>query len=128
MGYEGDDIITPDNFPFAIEVKDDEKLVTRHFFHPTKFFLDCWRQAKVQAFDKGKAPLLVANVESKWYCIAPLSMSMSESGSVLTRKLDGDSVEILSIDDFMLTFEDANPRLFKKHPHLTVKTRTKKTA
>lgn len=128
-GYEGSDIITPDNFPFAVEVKHDEKLLARHFFYPTKFFTDCWKQAKKQAYDKGegKSPLLVANVESKWYCVQPLSMSMSSVGSVLTRTLDGDQVEIMSIDDWMLNFEDANPSYFKK-PQLTVKTRSKKTA
>lgn len=127
MGYEGSDLITPDNFPFAVEVKDCEQLVTRHFFYPTKFLLACWQQAKVQAFDQGKAPLLVANVESKWYCVQPLSMSMSSVGSVLTRKLGDDQVEIMSIDDWMLNFEDANPSYFRK-PQLTVKTRSKKTA
>ena len=128
MGYEGSDLIVPDNFPFAVEVKDNEQLLARHFFHPTKLFKDMWQQAKIQAFDQGKAPLLVVNVEKKWYIIAPLSMSMSDSGSVLTRRLNGDSVEIMTVDDFMLAFEDANPGLFKAKPKLVETKRAKKTA
>lgn len=128
MGYAGSDLITPENFPFAIEVKFDDKIQARHFFHPTKFLIKCWQQAKSQAADKGKSPLLVAKAEGTWYCIGPLSMSMSDNGEVLTRKLDGDSVEIQTIDSFMLTFEDANPRYFKPQPKLVVKTKSKKTA
>lgn len=128
MGYAGSDLIVPDNFPFSVEVKDDEQLQVRHFFHPTKFFLNCWKQAKGQAEDQAKYPLLVANVENKWYCISQLQMLMSDSGSVLTRQLNGDTVAIQTIDDFMLSFEDANPGYFQKSPRLVVKKRSRKTA
>lgn len=121
----GDDT---EHFPFEPFVKFTDAIVSRHFFRPTKYLLDCWQQAKVIAVDEGKSPLLACKVEGSWYCIAPLSMSMSDTGSVLTRRLGGDCVEIMSIDDWMLSFEDANPSLFKKQPKLTVKTRTKKTA
>lgn len=123
----GDDLT---NFPFEPLVKFDPTISVRHFFRlrSTKLLLKLWTKAKESARDEGKSPLLVTKVEGAWFCISPLSMSMSDCGSVLTRRLGGDSVEIQSIDDFMLSFEDANPSLFKTKPKLVVKTRAKKTA
>lgn len=120
----GDDLT---HFPFWFEVRHNMSAKVRHFFRPTVSLTEWWQCAKEAAADDAKSPLLFVKAEGVWYCVQPLSMSMSSVGSVLTRTLDGDQVEIMSIDDWMLNFEDANPSYFKK-PQLTVKTRSKKTA
>lgn len=115
------------HFPFWFDVKFSKTTKARHFFRPTASMLEWWNKTKLNAAEDGKSPLLVIKAEGVWYCIQPLSMSMSSVGSVLTRKFGDDQVEIMTIDDFMLNFEDANPSRFGRKPELTVKTK-KKTA
>jgi hypothetical protein len=68
MGYEGNDIITPDGFPYGIEVKFDKSVRLKHFWKPTQKLKDFWKQTLAQCKNSGKHPLLCAKVEGMWFC------------------------------------------------------------
>jgi Holliday junction resolvase len=68
MGLAGADIVAPDDFPWAIEVKNDFNLKLKHFWKPTERLHDFWDQAQRQATIVKKRPLLVAKIEGMWFC------------------------------------------------------------
>ncbi len=114
-GAPGSDVIAPAEFGFAIEVKDHEILRVRHFFKPTNVLTKFWDQTIKQAEKERLKPLLVVNVEDVWYCIALFGTVKKDAGRpVLTSRFDEHLVEIRTIDDFMLSYEDSFEALFKK--------------
>lgn len=68
MGIPGPDLLTPDNFPYAVEIKDDKSVRLKHFWKPNKQLKDFWEQAESQANGLGLEPLLIAKVEGIWFC------------------------------------------------------------
>ena len=68
MGYEGSDIICPDDFKWAVEVKNDKSVKLKHLFKPTAKLIDFWVQTAKQAAHQSKSPLLVAKIEGMWFC------------------------------------------------------------
>jgi hypothetical protein len=68
MGYNGCDIICPDDFQWAPEVKDNKQITLKHLFAPTKLLKDFWQQALFQAKKNNKVPLLVVKIEGMWFC------------------------------------------------------------
>lgn len=73
MGIPGPDILPPDNFPYAIEVKNVKTVRLKHLFQPTKELEKYWRQAVDQAEDLNKKPLLVAKIEGIWFAFEPIA-------------------------------------------------------
>jgi hypothetical protein len=65
----GHDVIAPDNFPYATEVKDNRGLKTRHFINPNKLLQDFWKQTCKNAKAIDKTPQLVCKVEGVWFCV-----------------------------------------------------------
>ena len=66
MGVPGADIIAPDSFAYAIEVKNVANLKLLHLFKGSKVLDDFWAQAVQQAKAAEKAPLLMVKIEGLW--------------------------------------------------------------
>jgi hypothetical protein len=67
MGIAGCDIIAPDDFPYAVEVKHHKTVRAIHLL-VGHFMLDkWWQQACEQA--NNKTPLLVVKCERRWFCM-----------------------------------------------------------
>lgn len=67
MGIAGSDIVTPDKFPFAVEVKHRKTLKAIHLLMgKNKQLNDWWKQAETQAKAANKQALLIVKVEGKW--------------------------------------------------------------
>ena len=69
MGVDGYDIITPDWFRWAIEVKDRKSVKLKHLWKPTKELRSFWQQAVDQSLTERKKPLLVIKIEGLWFAI-----------------------------------------------------------
>lgn len=68
MGIPGPDIQPPDDFPYAIEVKNHKSLRFKHLYEPTKLLLSFIKQAMDQAKDLKRDALLVIKIEGIWMC------------------------------------------------------------
>lgn len=69
LGEAGSDIQCRPDFAWAVEVKDRNTVKLKHLFKPNTFLLDFWKQAKNQAVDEGKKPLLIIKIEGIWFAI-----------------------------------------------------------
>lgn len=68
LGIPGPDLLAPDDFPYAVEVKNEKAIRAIHLIGtPTKKLHDFWKQADAQADALDKLPLLVCKVESVWF-------------------------------------------------------------
>lgn len=76
MGIPGPDILPPDGFPYAIEVKNVKTVRLKHLFQPTLQLRGFWKQAVRQANDLNTEPLLIAKIEGIWFAFE----STSEGG------------------------------------------------
>lgn len=65
----GHDVISPDFFPFATEVKDNRGLKTRHFIKPNALLEQFWRQTCKNAKAINKKPQLACKIEGVWFVI-----------------------------------------------------------
>lgn len=68
MGLPGPDVVAPDDFSWAIEIKDAKTIRLKHIWKPNKKLQDFWSQAKLQAQQAKKTPLLVVKIEGIWFC------------------------------------------------------------
>jgi len=67
IGVAGDDILTPPDFPFSIEVKNEADTTLNHcFMDRPSTLIKHFAQAEKQA--GSKIPLLVFKCDRKWYC------------------------------------------------------------
>lgn len=94
--YQGSDLIVPDDFPFAVEVKDWKELRIKHFFNPTALLKSFWEQARNQAEKEGKRPLLICKSEGTWFALT----SDMWSCNVLELRLDGQLVYVRTLSKF----------------------------
>ena len=68
MGIAGSDIVCPDNFKYAPEIKHRKTLKAIHLLIGKNIQLnDWWDQAEIQASEAGKQALLVVKCEGKWF-------------------------------------------------------------
>lgn len=70
LGIPGPDIFAPEWFPYAIEVKNDARVISRWILirkRPTAVLRDFWMQASESAQMLNRKPLLVCNVEGTWF-------------------------------------------------------------
>jgi Holliday junction resolvase len=67
MGLPGPDVVAPDEFHWAIEVKDDKTVRLKHIWKPTQKLIEFWEQATQQARVIRKNPLLVVKIEGLWF-------------------------------------------------------------
>lgn len=72
VGFEGKDLICPEDFPFSIEVKNHKNARCKWFWTPTEQLLSWWGQAVEQAIADERKPLLVLKVESMWFAMSEL--------------------------------------------------------
>lgn len=70
MGIPGPDLLTPNEFPYAVEVKFNKSIKLIHFFKENKQLKDWWKQTQEQAFALNKTPLLIVKVEGIWFAIS----------------------------------------------------------
>lgn len=70
MGIAGSDIICPDSFRYAPEVKHHKTVKAIHLLiGKNKKLNDWWEQADYQASQQmGKSTLLIVKCEGKWFC------------------------------------------------------------
>ena len=69
MGVAGSDIVTPDKFDFAVEVKYHKTVKAFHLLiGKNKLLNTWWKQAEQQAEGTTKSPLLIVKCEGKWFC------------------------------------------------------------
>lgn len=66
-GNPGPDIITPDGFPWCVEVKHQAGVKVKHFYRPTARLESFVAQALQQARELGKAPMLLVKAEGLWF-------------------------------------------------------------
>jgi Holliday junction resolvase len=66
MGIAGSDIVAPDDFPYAVEVKHHKTVRAIHLFKGHNQLRKWWKQTEAQA--SGKRPLLIVKVEGSWFC------------------------------------------------------------
>jgi hypothetical protein len=66
MGIAGSDIVCPDDFPYAVEVKHDKRISAIHLFKGHNVLRKWWEQACKQT-PEGKRPILLAKVEGCWF-------------------------------------------------------------
>ena len=80
MGYEGSDIICPENFLWAPEVKNKKTIKLKHLWKPTKELISFWEQAVFQAKILNKLALLCIKIEGLWFAFsheeAPLNFAL----------------------------------------------------
>lgn len=69
LGEAGSDIQCRPDFAWAVEVKDRNTVKLKHLFKPNSFLLGFWKQAKNQAVNEGKKPLLIIKIEGIWFAI-----------------------------------------------------------
>ena len=69
-GFEGEDmVVTPNDFPWAVEVKDRNDIDTRHLFNPNAALLNCVQQAYQQAM--GREWMLFIKLNRHWFILLP---------------------------------------------------------
>lgn len=68
MGIAGCDIVCPEDFLWAPEVKNNKMVRLKHFWKPTLQLTTFWVQTKTQAAALGKLPLLIVKAEGLWFC------------------------------------------------------------
>lgn len=96
----GHDVIAPDSFPFAAEVKDNRGLKSRHFINPNKLLLDFWKQTSKNAKSINKLPLLVCKVEGIWLCVVQLAYSDMQY-PLIELELNGDAVGVTKLEGWI---------------------------
>lgn len=67
MGIPGPDLLTPDDFPYAVEIKHDKRVRCKHLFSGHSVLEGFWKQAVTQASALGKKPLLIVKAEGIWF-------------------------------------------------------------
>jgi len=105
LGIAGSDIVTPDGFPWALEVKHVKTMKTRHLWKPTADLVKFWKQACDQAAIEDRDPLLVAKIEGAWFVIQQMRGVMLTKEDNMVGTIDGIRVIIQTIDGFMLDAE-----------------------
>jgi|JI10StandDraft_1071094.scaffolds.fasta_scaffold803891_1 hypothetical protein len=100
VGYAQHDISAPDDFPFAIEVKNHDTITTRHFFSPTSLLKSFWTQTKEQAEKVKKEPMLCVNADRHWYAIV-LEGAVIETVPCAITNFDNDRVSVMPLDAFL---------------------------
>lgn len=101
---KGSDLITPDNFPWSVEVKHDKQLKLSHLWKPTKFLQACWEQTIEQAFDDNKKPLLIMKIEGAWFAATVLDGKYNTAYNLVN--FDGKPVIIRTLQDFIWVYSD----------------------
>ena len=105
MGVPGPDLVTPDDFPWAVEVKNHKTIHPGHFWYPTKMLQDWWWQASRQATQCDRLPLLVVKALGDWYVVYKPYVTHKLAYSVsklyqLPRPLYNDDVLITTLTEF----------------------------
>lgn len=101
MGIPGCDIVAPESFQYALEVKHDKTLRCYHFWYPTDKLVSFWDQAKAQT-PLGKRPLLVMKVEGKWFVIWQAGPTVGPiPAQWMNTKIGDDWVAITLLDSFL---------------------------
>jgi len=67
MGMAGSDIVCPDGFPFAVEVKHDKRVKAIHLFKGHNVLRTFWKQALQQGIAVCKDALLIVKCEGLWF-------------------------------------------------------------
>ena len=73
-GFEGEDILTPKDFPHHVEVKDRADIKLKHLFKPHKALRDCIKQAVSQAEPDRygvRLWLLAIKMDGIWIAVVP---------------------------------------------------------
>lgn len=96
----GHDVVAPDSFPYATEVKDNRGIKTRHFVNPPKLLQDFWRQTCKNAKAIGKAPQLAIKVEGVWFCVVEIAHS-DMSYPLIEFELNGTAVAATKLEGWV---------------------------
>lgn len=72
LGHSGADIVTPDNFPFQIEVKNYDDVSLQEIIYSSKRIESWIAQAKSNTQDN-RTPLLAMKAHRKWWALIPKS-------------------------------------------------------
>jgi hypothetical protein len=68
MGIAGSDIVCPEDFKWAVEVKHHKTVRAIHLLKGHHMLDKWWNQACSQASATDKQPLLVVKAEGTWFC------------------------------------------------------------
>lgn len=101
---KGSDLITPETFPWSVEVKNDKQLHLGHLWKPTRFLQACWEQTIEQAFDDNKKPLLIMKIEGSWFAATVLDGKYNTAYNLVN--FDGKPVIIRTLQDFIWVYSD----------------------
>lgn len=104
MGIAGCDVVAPPDFPFSIEVKDDKTVRAIHFFRPTALVTQYWKQAKDQATEAAKQPLLCAKVDGQWFAAMKREFVLTPTSGAWS-VWDGDRILILPLMEFFGSYD-----------------------
>jgi Holliday junction resolvase len=120
VGFEGKDLLTPDDFRFSTEIKDHKDARVRWFFHPTEKLLSWWQQALDQAASDNRLPLLVMKAESAWYAMWSDSSLRARAGVLPAVLKPGTTVKLATLPTFFECYATREaPKKCKELPHHT---------
>ena len=105
IGVAGDVILTPPDFPFSIEVKNEADTTLNHcFMDRPSTLIKHYAQAAKQSGDR--IPLLVFKCDRKWYCaIGEQLPSFLAVDRYLTCHWADDRMFVLLLDDLLNAIE-----------------------
>ena len=86
MGIPGSDIVCPDNFPYAVEVKHDKRVKGIHLFKGHHSLRGFWKQAIKQGLAVSKDALLIVKVEGLFFVTAERSGDGCQSEWILLER------------------------------------------
>lgn len=100
----GKDIDAPDYFDFAIECKHVKYILTKHLAFPNKYLKPYWAQARRQAKEEEKKPLLICKIEGVWWVICKIPDSDLQYPLIEVEIL-GDQVAATLLDGWLKTYK-----------------------
>src|SRR3972149_400880 len=83
LGHKGADIVTPDDFPYIVEVKNYKNFTFMEMVNGSKRLTGWWEQAFQQAKNNQRNSLLVVKVHREWWAMAREGTSHFANGTKL---------------------------------------------
>lgn len=101
-GIPGSDLITPEDFPYCVEVKNEASIKIRHFFKPSALLIAHWKQAVNQTkptvdTTRPKGAMLVTKAESIWFVLRSF-LPEGNRGSGFWADIDDQQVYVQTLE------------------------------